>query len=104
MTGLDRQHLKEIISKGESEGIEFKESLGELKEIIETIVAFANKNGGKILIGVRDDGNVIGVKIGKGTIENIRIVEQQNNYAINRVIFYYRENKNIANNCDKLDP
>ena len=71
MTGHDRQYLQELVKKGESENIEFKESLGELRQIIETVVAFANKNGGKILVGVRDDGSIVGVKIGKGRLENL---------------------------------
>lgn len=70
MTGHDRLHIIETIRKGESEDIEFKESLGELKEIMETIVAFANKSGGKILVGVRDNGDIVGVEIGRGTLEN----------------------------------
>lgn len=71
MTGHDRQILMTIIEEGESEYIEFKESLRETSEIIETVVAFANKNGGKIIIGVADDGRITGVKIGKGTLENL---------------------------------
>ena len=35
--------LKKIISKGESETVEFKKSPGESKEIIKTISAFAFK-------------------------------------------------------------
>jgi len=40
-------NLKKIISQGESETVEFKKSLSESKEIIETISAFANTKGGK---------------------------------------------------------
>jgi len=62
-------NLKEIISQGESETIEFKESTGEWKEIIKTISAFTNTKGGNILIGASDKGKIIGVQIGKKTIE-----------------------------------
>ncbi len=71
MTGQDRLSIFELIRKRESEDLEFKESLGELREIIETVVAFANRSGGKILIGVKDNGEIIGVDIGKGTLENL---------------------------------
>lgn len=60
--------IEEYLERGEGETIEFKRGFGERKEILETVVAFANKRGGIILVGV-DDGNVLGVRIGKGTIE-----------------------------------
>ncbi|MEX0567817.1 MAG: RNA-binding domain-containing protein [Candidatus Njordarchaeota archaeon] len=63
--------IEEWLSRGESETVEFKRSLGEKKEILETVVAFANKNGGTILVGVDDDGTAVGVHIGKGTIESL---------------------------------
>ena len=44
--------LEKLISQGESEIIEFKKSPGEYKEIIETISAFSNTKGGKIIIDV----------------------------------------------------
>jgi len=63
--------IEELLSAGESETVEFKKSLGERREILETIVAFANRNGGTILIGVDDSGKVLGVSIGKSTIESL---------------------------------
>ncbi|MCL0030308.1 helix-turn-helix domain-containing protein [Thermodesulfovibrionales bacterium] len=63
--------LKEIISRGESETLEFKESPGEHKEIIETITAFSNTEGGKIIIGVSKSGKLLGVEVGKDTIEHL---------------------------------
>jgi ATP-dependent DNA helicase RecG len=44
----------------ESETIELKEIV--TKEIKKEIVAFANSYGGKLYIGVKDDGTVIGLK------------------------------------------
>jgi predicted HTH transcriptional regulator len=38
-------NLNKIISQGESETVEFKKSLSESKEIVETISAFANTKG-----------------------------------------------------------
>jgi len=53
--------LLSILKEGESTVTEFKETLS--KEIAKTICAFANTKGGKVLIGVKDDGNPIGIHI-----------------------------------------
>jgi ATP-dependent DNA helicase RecG len=63
--------LFEFIKSGESETLEFKKSTGEWKEIIETVSAFANTKGGIILVGVSNEGNIFGVSLGKGTIEDL---------------------------------
>ena len=53
--------LIEEILKGESEKIEFKEN-AKTNTYIKTVVAFANGNGGKIVFGVKDNGEIIGVE------------------------------------------
>jgi len=59
--------IKRMIGKGESEALEFKEKFD--KESIETAAAFANAKGGLILVGVSDNSEVKGVKIGKDAIK-----------------------------------
>ena len=54
----------------ESETIEFKTSFGEWKEIIISLSAFANKNGGKVVVGLHDDGSTANLQIGRRTIED----------------------------------
>ncbi len=63
--------FEKIIEKGESETVEFKKSLSEWKEIIETISAFSNTRGGIILVGVDNKQKIAGISIGKGTIEDL---------------------------------
>lgn len=53
--------LKEIIDNGENSYIEFKEEGIKVKDLAEEIVAFANSEGGMILIGVDDNRNIVGV-------------------------------------------
>ncbi len=56
----------------ESETLEFKASLTQLKKAIISIVAILNKHKkGKIIFGIKNNGNVIGVNIGKDTLRNI---------------------------------
>lgn len=61
--------MKTIPEEGQT--VERKESLGECREIVETCAAFASAQGGRIYIGVRDNGTVVGVQIGKGTLEGL---------------------------------
>ena len=51
--------LLDQIQQGEGQYREFKVSFQ--KEVIETVVAFANAKGGKVFIGVDDIANIIGV-------------------------------------------
>lgn len=72
-----------IRKKRESQQIEFKKSLAERKEIIETISAFANSGGGELFIGVEEnkDGSiseVVGIKISGKEIENLSNEVKQN--------------------------
>ncbi len=54
----------------ESENIELKASFAEWKEIIISLVSFANRSGGKIVVGANDSGEYISMKVGKDTIED----------------------------------
>jgi len=69
--------VEKLISIGENEEIEFKESF-DFNGIMETVVAFANKRGGVILVGVKDNGYVVGVQIGKETLRNLANKISQN--------------------------
>ena len=53
----------------ESQNIEYKESWRD--EYLKWVCGFANAQGGRIYIGVRDDGEVVGVANSKKLIEDI---------------------------------
>ena len=57
---MDKQELNLILSEGEGYKIEFKESITDIER---EIVAFANSSGGKILIGISNDGKIKGIQI-----------------------------------------
>lgn len=60
---------KEGQTKKESQTVEFKESWRD--SYLKIICAFANTDGGKLIIGVRDDGKIIGVKDPKKLLKTL---------------------------------
>lgn len=65
---MNNQAILATISSGESQTLEFKTSFQ--KEVIETVVAFANAEGGSILIGITDDRKIPGVTLTEETLKN----------------------------------
>jgi len=68
---MNDEELLELISAGESETVEFKPSLSQTNEIVETVSAFSNTRGGKIIVGVSDSGRVLGVDGSKDVTERL---------------------------------
>lgn len=71
MTDINDKKIINLIQDDESEILEFKESAGEWKAIIKTISAFANTRGGTVVVGISDNGDILGVRIGKKTVEDL---------------------------------
>ena len=57
-----KTHLLEIISNGESSGVEFKSDNIRPEHLATEVVAMANLRGGMVLLGVEDDGSISGVR------------------------------------------
>ncbi len=55
-------NVKKLIFEGEGATIDFKKTITNCGKIARTMVAFANNKGGRLLIGVADDGTITGVK------------------------------------------
>ncbi len=66
-------NIKRLILEGENVSIDFKKTISNCEKIAKTLVAFANNRGGKLLIGVADDGAIKGVK-----------AEEEEKYMINK--------------------
>ncbi|MFH1898673.1 MAG: RNA-binding domain-containing protein [Candidatus Desantisbacteria bacterium] len=71
--GMSKEEILSLITQGEGQRLEFKESVAELDRVIQTLTAFANTNsdGGCVLIGVGDKGKIKEVIIGQETIKQI---------------------------------
>ena len=59
---ISAERIRELIAHGENERVEFKSAVGGVpKNLFETISAFLNKNGGVVLLGVKDGGAFSGL-------------------------------------------
>jgi hypothetical protein len=64
-------YLRKLIAGGENQQLDFKYCVSDSRKIARTLSAFSNSDGGKILIGVRDNGRIAGIK----TDEEIYMVD-----------------------------
>ncbi|MFN2379178.1 MAG: helix-turn-helix domain-containing protein [Bacteroidales bacterium] len=55
------ESLKTLIARGENQQLDFKYCISDSRKIARTLSAFANSDGGTLLIGVRDNGSIAGV-------------------------------------------
>lgn len=55
------EELKKLVAQPESAELEFKSRLPDTGNLAALISAFANTNGGRLVVGVRDAGNIIGL-------------------------------------------
>ncbi len=69
------ESIEQLIEQGESSRLEFKTEAVNSISLSEEIVAFANMDGGLLLIGVTDSGHVVGCSAAK--MEERVIILQQ---------------------------
>jgi len=56
------KYIYDIIKQGEHQQLDFKFEISDARKIAKTLVAFSNTDGGKLLIGVKDNGRIAGVR------------------------------------------
>jgi predicted HTH transcriptional regulator len=56
-------YLYDLIAQGEHETLEFKYEVNDPRKIARTLVAFANTKGGRLLVGIKDNGVISGVSV-----------------------------------------
>jgi len=55
-------YIESLILQGEHLHLDFKYNINDSRKIAKSLVAFANTEGGRLLIGVRDNGSIAGIK------------------------------------------
>jgi ATP-dependent DNA helicase RecG len=94
---MTKEELKKLIDQSEGHDLELKASTSLKQEIGQTISAFANTSGGVILIGVAPDGKIVGVDIGKKTLEDLAnwIKENTDPRIYPQILTHKVDDKNI---------
>lgn len=80
-------YIQDLIKQGENQFQDFKFVINDSKKIARSLVAFANTNGGRLLIGVKDNGNITGVK----TEEEFHMIEAAAQLYCKPEIFFKRK-------------
>lgn len=62
MRGDDKKYISDLIAEGEHQQQDFKFEITNSRKISKTLVAFANTDGGRLLIGVKDNGKISGIR------------------------------------------
>ena len=56
------KYIQSLIDQGENQVLDFKFEISDARKIARTLVAFSNTDGGKLLIGVKDNGKIAGIR------------------------------------------
>ena len=56
------KYIRSLIAQGEHQQLDFKFEITDARKIARTLSAFANTSGGRLLIGVKDNGRISGVR------------------------------------------
>ena len=65
---MDITTVQRLVARGEGQRVEFKKKVNFPDKIIKEVVAFANSNGGKLILGIDDDGTIAGTRNIEGEI------------------------------------
>jgi predicted HTH transcriptional regulator len=71
-------NIRKLILEGEGVTQDFKKKITSCEKIAKTMVSFANNNGGRLLVGISDDGTISGLKS-----------EEEEKYMITRAAHFF---------------
>lgn len=61
-TVTETNYIQQLISEGEHVCQDFKFAISDARKIAKSLSAFANTQGGRLLVGVKDNGKIAGVR------------------------------------------
>ncbi len=96
---MTRRELEQLVDLGEGISVEFKRRAPRPARIAKEAVALANTNGGRIVLGVNDDGTIMGVE---HTSEQEFLLRQAVNAHSRPVVEYQTQRIVVEPRCDVL--
>jgi len=57
-----KDHIKKYLRQGEGDQLDYKQEITSVNKIAKTMVSFANHKGGTLLVGVRDNKTIAGIR------------------------------------------
>jgi len=102
---ITQEELQVVIQSGEGYTIEFKRNVN--SDLAKEMVAFANSSGGRIFIGVEDNGNVKGISVTNDLKSQIQVAARDCDPSINIdmevfnniIIIHVKEGQNKPYRC-----
>src|SRR5437773_9683578 len=67
------EKLKEALLLGESRGVQFQSSCGNIEQIGPVVCSFLNASGGYIVCGVESNGKIVGVDESETIVQSLRL-------------------------------
>ncbi len=89
------RQLRLLVKQGEGQHLEFKRKANHPEKIMREVCAFANTEGGVLLIGVEDNGKIFGIK---NPDEEQYVIEQALDQNLSQLIDYELEVLDVGSN------
>ena len=61
-TLTDTEHIQQLVAEGEHIHQDFKFEISDARKIARSLSAFANTEGGRLLVGIKDNGKIAGIR------------------------------------------
>lgn len=59
---MELREIRKLVFTGENDHVEFKRKINHPEKVVKEVVAFANTEGGHLIVGVDDDKTIVGLK------------------------------------------
>ena len=99
MFKLNEKEISKLIELGEDSKTQFKQNIHSPDKLAQEMIAFSNASGGKILIGIQDNGQIRGIS----TKDIHRLNQMVSNVSTNNIEIYVDETPVDGTSIEDID-